>query len=51
MAGEARQRFMDSSISKIIGSDSYPGRVSDDLLEVYSLAPLLARTLRSYLKM
>jgi ribose-phosphate pyrophosphokinase len=51
MAGEARQRFLKSSISKIIGSDSFPGRKSDDLLEVYSLAPLLARILRSYLKM
>lgn len=51
MAGEARQRFLESSISKVIGSDSFPGRVSDDLLEVYSLAPLLAKILRSYLKM
>ena len=49
MAGDARQRFLDSSIAKVIGSDSYPGRVSDDLLEVYSLAPLLAKILRSYL--
>ncbi len=50
MAGEARQRFLDSSITKVIGSDTYPGRESDDLLEVYSVAPLLARILRSYLK-
>jgi ribose-phosphate pyrophosphokinase len=49
MAGEARKRFLDSSITKVIGSDSYPGRVSDDLLEVYSLAPLLAKILKSYL--
>ncbi len=49
MAGDARQRFLDSSIAKVIGSDSYPGRVSDDLLEVYSLAPLLTKILRSYL--
>ena len=49
MAGDARQRFAESSISKVIGSDSYPGRVSDDLLEVYSLAPLLAKILKSYL--
>lgn len=50
MAGDARQRFLDSCITKVIGSDSYPGRVSDDLLEVYSLAPLLAKILRSYLR-
>lgn len=49
MAGDARQRFLDSSITKVIGSDSFPGRVSDDLLEVYSLAPLLAKILKSYL--
>jgi ribose-phosphate pyrophosphokinase len=50
MAGNARQRFIDSPITKVIGSDSYPGRVSDDLFEVYSVAPLLARTLKNYLK-
>jgi len=50
MAGDARKRFLDSSITKVIGSDSYPGRVSDDLLEVYSLAPLFADILRNYLK-
>ncbi len=49
MAGDARQRFLDNSITKVIGSDSFPGRVSDDLLEVYSLAPLLAKILKSYL--
>jgi ribose-phosphate pyrophosphokinase len=49
MAGKARQRFIESSITKVIGSDSYPGRVSDDLLEVYSVAPLLARILKNYL--
>ena len=50
MAGDARQRFVDSNITKVIGSDSYPGRVSDDLLEIYSVAPLLAKILKSYLK-
>ena len=49
MAGGARQRFLDNSITKVIGSDSYPGRVSDDLLEVYSLAPLLAKILKGHL--
>ncbi len=50
MAGDARRRFQENNILKVIGSDTYPGRVSDDLLEVYSVAPLLARVLQSYLK-
>jgi len=50
MAGDARQRFIDSPISQVIGSDTYPGRVSDNLLEVYSVAPLLAKILKSYLR-
>ncbi len=50
MAGESRQRFIDNGISKVIGSDSYPDRTSDDLLDIYSLAPLLAITLNKYLK-
>ena len=51
MAGEARQRFLKSPIDKVIGSDTYPGRACDDLLEVYSVASLLAGELRGYLKM
>jgi len=51
LAGNARQRFIDNGISKVIGSDSYPERESDDLLDVYSLAPLLAETLKKYLKL
>jgi len=46
MAGNARQRFSDSCVKKVIGSDSYPGVASDELLEVYSVAPLLASLLR-----
>ncbi len=49
LAGDARQRFQDSPILKVIGSDSFPGRTNDDLVEVYSLAPLLAKILRNYL--
>jgi len=51
MAGDARQRFTESKISKIIGSDTYPGRKSDELLDVYSVAPLLAKVLSKHLKM
>jgi ribose-phosphate pyrophosphokinase len=49
MAGNARERFEESSITKVIGSDSYPGRETDDLYEVFSVAPLLAKVLRKYL--
>lgn len=51
MAGNARQRFIENGILKVIGSDSFPERESDDLLDVYSLAPLLAETLKKYLKL
>lgn len=50
MAGNARQRFLDSSIKKVMGADTYPGTGSDDLLEVYSVAPLLAKVLCRYLQ-
>ena len=50
MAGEARKRFQESPIKKVIGSDSYPGTQNDELLEVYSIAPLLAKIIRKHLK-
>jgi ribose-phosphate pyrophosphokinase len=50
MAGEARQRFLDSQIVKVIGADTYPGTKSDDLLDVYSVAPVLAKVLHRYLQ-
>lgn len=45
MAGDARQRFQDRGVKCIIGADTYPGRKSDELLSVYSVAPLIAREL------
>ena len=51
IAGEARQRFADSPISRVIGSDTYPGRESDDLLDIYSVAPLIAGVLKKHLKL
>jgi ribose-phosphate pyrophosphokinase len=51
IAGEARQRFMDSPISRVIGSDTYPGRESDDLLDIYTVAPLIAGVLKKHLKL
>lgn len=49
LAGNALQKFRDSPITKVIGSDSFPGRESNDMLEVYSIAPLLAEIIENYL--
>lgn len=51
MSDDARKHFLESSISKVVGSDTYPGRKSDELFDVYSVAPLVARVLYKYLKM
>jgi ribose-phosphate pyrophosphokinase len=51
LAGDARARFLEKKITRIIGADTYPGRTSDDLLEIYSVAPLIARELVHYLRL
>ena len=51
IAGSARQKFTDSPITRVIGSDTYPGRISDDLFDIYSVAPLIADILRKQLKL
>lgn len=51
MAGDSRERFNKSPIGRVIGSDTYPGSVSDDLLDVYSVAPLLADILERQLQL
>ncbi len=50
LAGSAIEKFKGSPIRRIIGSDTYPGRQSDTLLDVYSVAPLLAEILQSHLQ-
>lgn len=45
------EKFKAAPIKRIIGSDSYPGRRSSDLLDVYSLAPLLAEILENQLQL
>lgn len=47
---ETRSRFRDKGIDRIIGSDTYPGRASDDLLDLFSVAPLIAEELCHYLR-
>ena len=50
LAGDARARFKEKGIHRIIGADTYPGTRSDDLLEVYSVAPLIGQELIHYLR-
>ncbi len=50
LAGDARARFREKGINRIIGADTYPGVKTDDLLEVYSVAPLIGRELIHYLR-
>ena len=50
MAGDSMEKFRQGPISRIIGSDTYPGRISDSLLDVYSVAPLLADVIEQHLQ-
>jgi len=49
MAGNSMEKFKNGPISKVIGSDTYPGKESDSFLDVYSVAPLLAEVIEDYL--
>ncbi len=49
LANNARQKFQDKGVDCIIGADTYPGRESDDLLCVYSVAPLIAEHVKQRL--
>ena len=51
LAGNVRERLQDQGIKRIIGSDSYPGRESDGLLDIYSVAPLISWELRRHLQL
>ncbi|NIA05481.1 MAG: ribose-phosphate diphosphokinase [Proteobacteria bacterium] len=50
LAGDACARFRARGIDRIIGTDTFPGRYSDDLLDIFSVAPLIARELVHYLR-
>jgi ribose-phosphate pyrophosphokinase len=50
LAGDARRKFAENNISRIIGSDTFPGVKNDDLLELYSVAPMIGRVMRQYLE-
>jgi ribose-phosphate pyrophosphokinase len=50
LAGDAREKFKAHGIERIIGTDTYPGAKSDELLDVHSVAPLVARWLTRQLR-
>lgn len=50
LAGEARSRFKERGIACIIGADTYPGTAADELLQIYSVAPVIAGELTAYLR-
>lgn len=50
LSGQAREKFQDKGIDRIIGSDTYPNRQSDELLDIFSVAPLIAGELNHYLR-
>jgi ribose-phosphate pyrophosphokinase len=49
MAGDSMEKFRRGPIKRVIGSDTFPGRGSDELLDVYSVAPLLAEVIEQHL--
>ena len=49
MAGKSLDKLKNGPISKVIGSDTYPGRDDDPFLDVYSIAPLLADVIEEHL--
>ncbi len=51
LAGNARERFVEKGIGCIIGADTYPGTESDDLLQIYSVAPVIADEIKSYFRL
>lgn len=49
LAGESRPLFRESAIKKVIGSDTYPGVEADDMVDIYSIVPLVRDVLESHL--
>ena len=50
LSGDSMEKFRQGPISRILGSDTYPGRKSDELLDIYSIAPLLADVVEQHLQ-
>lgn len=51
LAGQSREKFKEHGITRIIGADTYPGVESDDLLDLFSVAPLVADVLKGHLRL
>ncbi|MDH3348633.1 MAG: ribose-phosphate diphosphokinase [Desulfobulbaceae bacterium] len=49
LAGDARKKFKERGISRIIGADTFPGIESDDLCDLYSVSSLMADELRRFM--
>lgn len=49
LSGDARAKFRQAGITRIIGADTFPGVVSDDLLAVFTVAPLIAKVVARHL--
>lgn len=45
LSGDARLKFLENGITKVIGSDTFPDAKNDDLLDIFSVAPLVAKAL------
>lgn len=50
LAGQSREKFKQHGITKIIGADTYPGVESDEMLDIFSVAPLVAEVLKRQLR-
>jgi ribose-phosphate pyrophosphokinase len=50
LAGDSLEKFRQGPVTKIIGSDSYPRESGDELLQMYSLTPLLADVIKQHLQ-
>jgi ribose-phosphate pyrophosphokinase len=51
LCGNARQKILEQNVKKVIGTDTYPGTQSGELLDIYSVAPLVAEVLSRQLKL
>ncbi len=51
LSGEARRNFQARGIDRILGSDTFPGCRNDDLLDLFTVAPLIAGELQHYLRL
>jgi ribose-phosphate pyrophosphokinase len=50
MSGNSIDRFKENGIHKIIGANTYPNRQSDDLYDLYSVAPLIKDAIHKQLR-